>query len=194
MLGAVILAAVASCDREARDSRVAPPAAQRVDLVTVTTLRPGPVPPATTQGATTQPAPQPPAGPVYNQFEHNAYHVTEGKRLYDFFNCSGCHANGGGGMGPPLMDDKWIYGHQPEQIFASIVQGRPNGMPAFQGRIPDYQVWQLSAYVRSLGGLIDAGVSPGRGETMSGPPVEHSVPRKQPPAQAYRQEGAEGAR
>ena len=31
------------------------------------------------------------------------------------------------------MDDKWIYGYEPEQIFATISQGRPNGMPAFGG-------------------------------------------------------------
>ena len=56
-------------------------------------------------------------------------------------------------MGPPLMDDEWIYGSEPENIFATIVEGRPNGMPSFRGRIPDYQVWQLVAYVRSMSGL-----------------------------------------
>ena len=39
-------------------------------------------------------------------------------------------------MGPPLMDDKWIYGYEPEQVFATIVEGRPNGMPAFGGEDP----------------------------------------------------------
>ena len=37
-----------------------------------------------------------------------AWHVSEGKRLYDGFNCTGCHAYGGGDIGPPLMDDQWI--------------------------------------------------------------------------------------
>src|ERR1044071_3848683 len=45
--------------------------------------------------------------------ETNAYAIAEGKRLYTQLNCVGCHANGGGGMGPPLMDDKWIYGSAP---------------------------------------------------------------------------------
>src|SRR5204862_1075855 len=92
-------------------------------------------------------------GPVRNEYEENAYALSEGQHLYDYFNCVGCHAHGGGGMGPALMDDKWIYGYNPGQIFASIVQGRPNGMPAFRDRIVDYQVWQLAAYVRSLSGL-----------------------------------------
>jgi cytochrome c oxidase cbb3-type subunit 3 len=52
------------------------------------------------------------------------------------------------------MDDQWIYGSEPENIFASIVEGRPNGMPSFRGKIPALQVWQLTAYVRSLGGLV----------------------------------------
>ena len=50
------------------------------------------------------------------------------------------------------MDSRWIYGSEPENIFATIMQGRPNGMPAFGGRIPDDQLWQLVAYVRSLSG------------------------------------------
>ena len=45
-----------------------------------------------------------------SDYEDNAYHLSEGKRLYTWFNCNGCHAKGGGGSGPPLMDDRWIYG------------------------------------------------------------------------------------
>ena len=59
-------------------------------------------------------------------------------------------------MGPPLMDSRWVYGSEPENIFATIMQGRPNGMPAFRGRIPQQQVWQIVAYVRSIAGLTPA--------------------------------------
>ena len=46
--------------------------------------------------------------------EGNAYAVAQGKRLFRWYNCSGCHATGGGGdWGPALMDDKWIYGVAP---------------------------------------------------------------------------------
>ena len=76
--------------------------------------------------------------------------IEEGKRLYSAYNCNGCHSAGGGGMGPPLMDDQWIYGGKPEQIFATIVEGRPNGMPSFRTKIPDAEIWQLAAFVRSL--------------------------------------------
>jgi len=46
----------------------------------------------------------------------NAEAVNTGKRLFQQYNCSGCHSNGGGGMGPDLMDDVWIYGGRLEQI------------------------------------------------------------------------------
>ncbi len=53
-------------------------------------------------------------------------------------------------MGPSLMDDEWIYGGRLEQIHQTLVQGRPNGMPAWGGKIPDQQLWELAAYVRSM--------------------------------------------
>lgn len=80
----------------------------------------------------------------------NADAVNTGKRLFGQYNCSGCHSNGGGGMGPSLMDDEWIYGGRLTQIHQTLVEGRPNGMPAWGGRIPDEQLWQISAYVRSM--------------------------------------------
>src|SRR4051812_11067150 len=36
-------------------------------------------------------------------YEDNAYAVSQGKTLYNQYNCSGCHFQGGGGIGPPLM-------------------------------------------------------------------------------------------
>ncbi len=80
----------------------------------------------------------------------NAEAVNTGKRLFSQYNCSGCHSNGGGGMGPALMDDEWIYGDRLEQIHQTLVEGRPNGMPAWGGKIPDEQLWQICAYVRSM--------------------------------------------
>ena len=71
-------------------------------------------------------------------------------RLYKQYNCGGCHFNGGGGIGPALMDDSWIYGGRIDQIFNTIYQGRPNGMPAWGGKIPDDQIWQIATYVRSM--------------------------------------------
>jgi cytochrome c oxidase cbb3-type subunit 3 len=80
----------------------------------------------------------------------NAEAVNTGKQLFKQYNCSGCHSNGGGGMGPSLMDGEWIYGDRLEQIHQTLVEGRPNGMPSWGGKVSDPQLWQISAYVRSL--------------------------------------------
>ncbi len=103
----------------------------------------------------------------YKKYEGNGYAVSQGKRLFRWYNCSGCHASGGGGMGPALMDDKWLYGGKPNEIFSTIKQGRPNGMPSFSGHIPDDQLWQIVAYVRSMSGQLRTDVAPNRDDTLS---------------------------
>jgi cytochrome c oxidase cbb3-type subunit 3 len=113
-------------------------------------------------------------------YRGNAFGLSEGKRLYSWFNCVGCHAHGGGGMGPPLMDARWIYGSAPENIYSTIVEGRPNGMPTFGGKIPDDQVWQLVAYVRSLSGLAPSDAAPGRGDEMNVRRPENSTHEETP--------------
>jgi mono/diheme cytochrome c family protein len=76
--------------------------------------------------------------------------LAEGRTLYNQYNCSGCHAAGGGAIGPALIDDEWIYGDGLDNIFFTIVEGRPQGMPAFRGRIPDGQIRTIAQYVRSM--------------------------------------------
>jgi cytochrome c oxidase cbb3-type subunit III len=116
-----------------------------------------------------------------NRYERNAYLVSQGKTWFHSFNCSGCHSNfGGGGMGPALSDDEWIYGSAPANVVASILDGRPNGMPSFRGKIAEDQAAALAAYVRSLSGQLRKDVSPGRDDHISGPTpssTEHLVPK-----------------
>ena len=107
-----------------------------------------------------------PPAPKASPFQQNAWGMAEGKRLFSYYNCSGCHANGGGGMGPPLMDDKWIYGSDPTAIFSSIVEGRPNGMPSWRNKIADAQVWQVVAYVQSMSGQAPQAAMPSRSDHM----------------------------
>jgi len=104
--------------------------------------------------------------PARNPYEDNAYAMTEGQRLFEWFNCSGCHARGGGGIGPPLMADVYRYGKYPGDIYLSIVEGRPNGMPAWRGRMTEYEVWQIVTYVQALRG--DRGIA-----APPGPREEH---------------------
>jgi cytochrome c oxidase cbb3-type subunit III len=75
----------------------------------------------------------------------------EGRKLFVQFNCSGCHGGrAGGGMGPSLRDSDWLYGSSADRIFNSIAQGRGHGMPSWGVRLPDKQLWQLTAYIQSL--------------------------------------------
>jgi cytochrome c oxidase cbb3-type subunit 3 len=78
------------------------------------------------------------------------------------------------------MDDQWIYGHEPAQIFSTIVEGRPNGMPTFGGKVSADQVWQLAAYVRSLSGLVPQDAAPGRDDDMQGKEAENSKDKEEP--------------
>ena len=163
-LGAAV--ALSGCSREVRELRPSPSASQVVNETQVSGLNPG-----------ANPLPTPPTPSIY---EESAYSVSEGKTLFNQYNCSGCHANGGGGIGPPLMDNNWIYGSQPQNIFVTIIQGRPNGMPSFRNRIPEYQVWELVAYVRSLSGLLPKDVAPSRNDQLYVKPPEQSMPKQTP--------------
>ncbi|HYE34089.1 c-type cytochrome [Methylocaldum sp.] len=116
-----VLLLLIGCEREERRFREPPPAASAIESIRLSDLQPG----------TPTPVPA-----IANPYEANAYALAEGKRLFSWYNCVGCHFHGGGGIGPPLMDDEWIYGGEPQNIFATIIQGRPNGMPAFGGSIP----------------------------------------------------------
>jgi cytochrome c oxidase cbb3-type subunit 3 len=53
-------------------------------------------------------------------------------------------------MGPALSNKKFIYGSEPENIYLTIAQGRPNGMPAWSGMLPEEVIWDLVAYVRRI--------------------------------------------
>ncbi len=88
---------------------------------------------------------------IPNAFEGDARQIAEGQRLYGWMNCAGCHGpKGGGGIGPPLADQDWIYGGESEHIFQAIMQGRPNGMPSYRGKLTEASAWRIAAYVRSL--------------------------------------------
>lgn len=141
----------ADCKQENRDFREIPPAASATEAVRVGELQPGP---AQAFDSTT------------SKYADNAYAIRSGQQLYNQMNCVGCHFHGGGGIGPALMDNQWIYGSDPSQIFKTIVEGRPNGMPSFQGKLGNQQVWQLVAYVRSLSGLGGSTVSSAREDHM----------------------------
>jgi mono/diheme cytochrome c family protein len=100
--------------------------------------------------------------------------LAEGKNLYQEFNCAGCHAGGGGAIGPALTDDEWIYGSSPRDIFLTIVQGRPQGMPAWGTKIQETQVWKIVAYVQSLSEPRDRAAAKSPEDNQPGPDPKKS--------------------
>lgn len=156
---ALVLMALAGCSDHARSTAGAQQPGQQGVIDTALT-------PGVGHSLTTV---DPRAAPYYD----NPDAVITGKRLFGQYNCSGCHSNGGGGMGPALMDDEWVYGGRLEQIHQTLVEGRPNGMPAWGGKIPDDQLWQITAYVRSMS--LPATLAAQNGPTPSQSPAP--VPR-----------------
>jgi cytochrome c oxidase cbb3-type subunit 3 len=142
----------AACQREEHDLRPAP---ARVALLGASArqslLQPG--------------GPQTTLEPV-NPAEGNAYSISEGQRIFSAYNCTGCHAHGGGGIGPPLIKEVWIYGSDPANLFDTVVKGRPNGMPSWGGRLPEYQIWQIVTYIRSLNHLEPRSATPARTDSI----------------------------
>src|SRR3954471_15824875 len=169
---AAVCVLVAGCQREQRSFETPESGRLPLPLARGVSIQPGTndagLAATKATGATTDP----------RGYDGNAYAVSQGKRLFRWYNCSGCHANGGGGMGPPLMDAEWRYGSEPAQIFQSIVQGRPNGMPSFGGHIPEDQVWQLVAYVRSMSGQLHKDAAPSRSDSLAGAPPENTRPQE----------------
>jgi len=109
-------------------------------------------------------------------YDNNANAISRGQQLYTQMNCVGCHSHGGGGMGLPLMDDEWRYGSRIDQVATTIAEGRPNGMPAWRGKLTEDQIWSLAAYVRSMSGLPSKDAVSSRSESMSGPTPQTLTP------------------
>ena len=167
----MLLLLLAGCEREARRYQELPAASSRPGSTRVSGLEPG------------APSAQ---SPMLSPYQENAYGIAEGKRLYTAFNCNGCHAQGGGGIGPALMDAHWIYGAAPDQIYSTITQGRPNGMPAFGAKVPAQQIWQLVAYVQTLSMQVPRDAAPGRADDLNGIKPELRLERKPPRLTGHR--------
>ncbi|HEY8380534.1 MAG TPA: cytochrome-c oxidase, cbb3-type subunit III [Microvirga sp.] len=91
------------------------------------------------------------SGPAFNP----KLKLDDGEKLYAA-NCAACHgdaAKGNREMGAPdLTDAIWLYGSQPQQVMATITNGRKGVMPAWETRLDPVTVKSLAVYIHSLGG------------------------------------------
>jgi cytochrome c oxidase cbb3-type subunit III len=93
----------------------------------------------------------PPAERVSNTATSDAKAAEAGATLFTGMNCDGCHGGGAvGAVGPSLTDGRWRYGGADADIYRSIAEGRPKGMPAFGGVLQPPMIWRLVAYIKSL--------------------------------------------
>ena len=92
---------------EVVEDRAAEPAAVNLDRTPLEAVE------STEQGKLVNP--YDPADPVIAE---------EGHRIYMETGCNGCHGGtGGGGMGPPLSNQRWVYGNDPDTLFRLITLG-----------------------------------------------------------------------
>ena len=110
--------------------------------------------------------------PIKNPEAGDPAAIERGMQAFVSMNCVGCHApNGGGGMGPALSERQFIYGREPANIYLSIQQGRPNGMPGWGQMLPANATWDLVAYIRSISNAPETGW----GQTISRSPPSPGI-------------------
>jgi cytochrome c oxidase cbb3-type subunit 3 len=94
---------------------------------------------------------------VANPYSGNTAAIKEGHDLFVGMNCAACHGYDlKGGMGPDLTDTYWRYGGSPADVYKSIFEGRPQGMPAWGRTMPPALIWKVAAYIESKGGAFPA--------------------------------------
>jgi cytochrome c oxidase cbb3-type subunit 3 len=159
----ICAAVLGGCEREERQLRLDPPVADALDKIKLM------------QNGISGAPPQ-----VYfaldRPYETNAYNLSQGKRLYSSFGCSACHADGRGGAGPAFLDGWWYYGPEMVSVFASIRDGRPHGMPAYDHKMTTDQMWQLAGYIQSIGAYSAKTAAPSRNDDKQSRPAENRAP------------------
>lgn len=80
--------------------------------------------------------------------------------------CAACHAaDGGGTVGPNLVDEYWLHGGSIADIFKSIKYGWPEkGMKSWKDDYSPAQIAQLASYIKSLKGTKPATAKEPQGE------------------------------
>ncbi|MGA7456356.1 MAG: c-type cytochrome [Methyloceanibacter sp.] len=114
-----------------------------------------------------------PRGQLKSPYVDFAGVAEEGRKLFQAYDCGGCHGGGGGGgMAAPLTNEVWIYGSDDDTLFRLITLGTGSLSPenAFQkqgfvrkgsenvvGPMPPYgeiittedKIWKIIAWIRA---------------------------------------------
>ncbi len=88
--------------------------------------------------------------PSVNPYRGDAAAIAEGQQVYSQI-CVACHkADASGLVGPSLVDPYWKYGHSDAELFATVMEGRPAGMPAWGAQLGSEKAWRALAYLETL--------------------------------------------
>ncbi|NTW62952.1 MAG: c-type cytochrome [Chlorobiaceae bacterium] len=75
--------------------------------------------------------------------------IAEGKEIYGT-NCAACHmADASGGIGPNLTGTL-KYGSTRSDLYESVANGRPNGMPPFMQQLGKDRIYKVTAFLETL--------------------------------------------
>ena len=106
-------------------------------------------------------------GSLKSPYSDYAKVAEDGRKVYLAAGCNGCHGMGGGGMGPPLTNQVWIYGKDDDTLFRLIALGSDElqkqgysrkGSETVVGPMPpfgqivksDDDMWKIIAFIRSV--------------------------------------------
>ena len=101
-----------------------------------------------------QTAPNGPSDPRIADFENSAYQLSQGGRYFSWYGCSSCHSSTAQRV-RNMADGRWANGGSFEQVYRSIT-AHPDLKLKPGESVPAEQLWQLTAYVRSLNTLEPA--------------------------------------
>jgi cytochrome c oxidase cbb3-type subunit 3 len=88
--------------------------------------------------------------PATNPFRGDAAALAEGKLVFEQI-CSACHKPDGSGLvGPSLVDPYWKYGSSDPELFTTVSEGRPAGMPAWGQQLGSEKIWKALLYLEKL--------------------------------------------
>jgi cytochrome c oxidase subunit 2 len=105
---------------------------------------------------------------VANPYHGDRRELAEGRRLFNWYNCSGCHGDhAGGGMGPSLRDSLWYYGGDEQSIFrrnrrrdparVDLSQPSPKGVVLGGAIMPALVLGGVWVYALEAAGWFPAG-------------------------------------
>lgn len=99
-----------------------------------------------------QTAPAGPRDPRGGKYEGNFFQLSQGARYFAWYGCGRCHGpNAEGAL--DLADNRSRHGRELDQVFFFIARGHPDRAMRYGDRVPAEQLWQITAYVRSLPSL-----------------------------------------